>query len=164
MIQMGKDIQLSIRVSQEEQTAWKAEAEKRNVTISEFIRDCVFRIMGDAQSSQVMDTLNEIKKELDFKSIHAELVDLKRAMLEQSTIVEGKKAELFRIARETSDVEHNSRVLDFLATNGEATLQVITAATGLIEAHVYKALQILTGMGSIEMVAARRPTTWRVKA
>jgi len=164
MIHMAKDIQLSIRVSQDDFDAWDAEAKKRNVNISAFVRDCVFRIMGDAQASHVQETLDEIKAQLDFKSIMAELVDLKRSILEQSTIVEGKRAELLRIARETSNPEDNGRVLDYLAAHGEATLQDVVTSTGLLEAHAYKALQILAEMGSVVMAAKRRPTTWRVKA
>jgi hypothetical protein len=160
---MGKDIQISIRVSQEDYDAWDKEATARNVSISAFVRDCVFRIMGDAESSRVMDTLDEIKAQLDFKGIMAELVDLKRSILEQSTIVEGKRVELLRIARETSNLEQNAQVLDYLAAHGDATLKDIVAGTGLAEPHAYKALQILTEMGSITMAANRRPTTWRVK-
>jgi hypothetical protein len=131
--------------------------------VSDLIRDCVFRVLGGVDSDRIMDKLIDIQNGLDLKNIQAEILSLRAAIGESMSIIDGKRSELLRIARETSNPADNSNVIDYLVVHGRSTLDEIVAGTSIEKADVYKALQILCELGNVIMNANKHPTTWEMR-
>lgn len=163
---MTKDGIITFRISSEEKAAWIAEAKKRGKNVlSQFIKDCVFRVIGGAEDNRILSILEEIKEnKIDFKPLTAELTELKCAIIKSTNILEGKSAEMSRIVRESIDPNTIKVVLDYLKIHGKATLDVIARNTG-IEEHVmiFNALQMLVDLEIIIMNINKRPTNYELK-
>lgn len=160
---MSKDDIINFRISSEEKATWIAEQKRRGKdTLSEFIKDCVFRAIAGTDNGETRMTIDNEKLDQILQLEHEQLAVMKD-MQESQAIIAGLRTQLARQAKTEYNQADNDAVLEFLNANGESTLKAISESTGMTESHAFKALQMLEDLGSIDANYTVRPNTFKVR-
>nr|MDO8112045.1 hypothetical protein [Candidatus Sigynarchaeota archaeon] len=160
---MVKDDIINFRISTEEKDTWIAEQKKRGKdTLSEFIKDCVFRVIAgfDKSDTRSMDDGGKLDQILQ---LQREQLVLAKEQAESRTILAGLRAQMARQAKLEYDQADNDTVLEFLKAHGESTLKAIGDGTNITQSRVFKAIQVLEDLGSIDADYSKRPNTFKVR-
>jgi len=160
---MAKDDIINFRISKEEKDTWIAEAKKRGKdTLSDFIKDCVFRVIAgmDKPETHSMDDGGKLDQILQ---LQREQLGLLKEKKQSELIVAGLRSQLARLAKAEFNQADNDVVLEYLKAHGESTLTEISKNIGLAPAQAFKALQMLEDLESIDADYTKRPNTFKVR-
>lgn len=159
--------QISIRVTNDVWNAWDVEAKKRDTDISKFIRDCVFRVLGECQVNEQMDDTeedSETETELQALPVDAERDDLKRRVEELEAIIHSQLQEInLGNIRAGLHADECKIVLVHLQHEypGELlTLDQISTNVNLPLNEVYTCVQMLIARDLVHMSVKRHPTKY----
>ncbi|MHA1371357.1 MAG: winged helix-turn-helix domain-containing protein [Promethearchaeota archaeon] len=158
--------QLNLRLKPDEYRVWDEERRKLNISMTQFIRNCVTRhIAGDFENvggnqGENQEIIDNLQKIIQTQNMQLEILrELVATLSEKAAITEKIKAIGERVI---SDDEINA-VLNCISANPGITLEKLAARLKMSQSTVFSIIQILEDSGKIMVDYTRRPYKYRVE-